>query len=217
MNLACFLLNIGFVLNFRSAFSFFTWQSAFLGSIMSATAMFFVDETYATAASCIFISTFLLIHYLSPPKHWGDVSQNLIYHQVQKYLLRPRPEHIKFWRPNVILLVNNRDRQTQMIKCCNPMKKGSLYILGHVIVTDNFQSGVQDAKPQQSAWTKYIAESSHIKAFMQLALSPSITWGIRNLILSSGLGRMRPNIAVCCIQEQSFAVHDVSIHCRADF
>ncbi|KAK2004556.1 amino acid permease [Colletotrichum falcatum] len=196
MNLACFLLKIGSAPNFRPAFKFFSWETAFAGSILSAAAMFFVDQTYAATAVCMLIFLFSLIHYLSPPKRWGDVSQNLIYHQVRKYLLRLRPEHIKFWRPQIILLVNNPRRQTRLIQFCNSVKKGGLYILGHVIVTDDFNSGVHEARLQQAAWTKYISEFSRIKAFVQLTMSPSITWGIRNLILSAGLGGMRPNIAV---------------------
>ncbi|KAK3377778.1 amino acid permease-domain-containing protein [Podospora didyma] len=196
MNLACFLLKIGSAPNFRPGFKFFTWQTAFTGSILSASAMFFIDETYATTAVCLLVFLFLMIHYLSPPKHWGDVSQNLIYHQVRKYLLRLKPEHIKFWRPQIILLINNPRRQTRLIQFCNSMKKGALYILGHVIVTDDFSAGVAEAKLQQAAWTKYISEYSRIKAFVQLTMSPSITWGVRNLILSAGLGGMRPNIAI---------------------
>ncbi|KAL2760815.1 hypothetical protein ACRALDRAFT_1078620 [Sodiomyces alcalophilus JCM 7366] len=196
MNLACFLLKIGSAPNFRPAFKFFSWQTAFAGSLMSAMAMFFINGTYAALAVCLLVFLFSLIHYLSPPKQWGDVSQNLIYHQVRKYLLRLRPEHIKFWRPQIILLINNPRNQTRLIQFCNSMKKGSLYILGHVIVTDDFDSGVHEARLQQSAWTKYISESSRIKAFVQLTMSPSINWGIRNLILSAGLGGMRPNIAV---------------------
>ncbi|KAK8034973.1 Amino acid permease [Apiospora rasikravindrae] len=196
MNLACFLLKIGSAPNFRPAFKFFSWQSAFVGSILSATAMFFIDATYAASAICLLIFLFLLIHYLSPPKHWGDVSQNLIYHQVRKYLLRLKPEHIKFWRPQIILLINDPRHHTRLIQFCNSMKKGSLYILGHVIVTDDFNTGVHEAKLQQAAWTKYITEYSRIKAFVQLTMSPSIEWGVRNLILSAGLGGMRPNIAI---------------------
>ena len=158
--------------------------------------MFFVDETAAATAVCLLVFLFLLLHYLSPPKRWGDVSQNLIYHQVRKYLLRLKPEHIKFWRPQIILLVNDPRNQTRLIQFCNSMKKGSLYILGHVIVTDDFEAGAQEAKSQQQAWTRYISEYSRIKAFLQLTMSPTITWGIRNLILSAGLGGMRPNIAV---------------------
>ncbi|KZL69381.1 amino acid permease (solute carrier family 12 member 3) [Colletotrichum tofieldiae] len=196
MNLACFLLKIGSAPNFRPAFKFFSWEAAFAGSIMSAAAMFFIDQTYAATAVCLLVFLFSLIHYLSPPKRWGDVSQNLIYHQVRKYLLRLRPEHIKFWRPQIILLVNNPRSQTRLIQFCNSVKKGGLYILGHVIVTDDFNSGVHEARLQQAAWTKYISEFSRIKAFVQLTMSPTITWGIRNLILSAGLGGMRPNIAV---------------------
>ncbi|KAI5461494.1 amino acid permease-domain-containing protein [Mariannaea sp. PMI_226] len=196
MNLACFLLKIGSAPNFRPSFKFFTWQSAFLAGLLSAAAMFFIDETYAAIAISVLVLLFLLIHYLSPPKRWGDVSQNLIYHQVRKYLLRLRPEHIKFWRPHIILLINDPRHQTRLIQFCNSLKKGSLYILGHVIVTDDFDSGVQEARLQQQAWTHYISEFSRIKAFVQLTMSPTITWGVRNLILSAGLGGMRPNIAV---------------------
>ncbi|KFA62127.1 hypothetical protein S40285_01634 [Stachybotrys chlorohalonatus IBT 40285] len=196
MNLACFLLKIGSAPNFRPSFKFFTWQTAGLGALLSAAAMFFIDETYASIAISILVFLFLLIHYLSPPKHWGDVSQNLIYHQVRKYLLRLKPEHIKFWRPQIILLINNPRRQTRLIQFCNSLKKGSLYILGHVIITDNFDTSVDEARLQQQAWTRYISEYSRIKAFVQLAMSPSLNWGVRNLILSAGLGGMRPNIAV---------------------
>ncbi|RDA90055.1 hypothetical protein CP533_2381 [Ophiocordyceps camponoti-saundersi (nom. inval.)] len=196
MNLACFLLKIGSAPNFRPSFKFFSWQTALVGSILSTAAMFFIHETYAAIAICLLCFIFLLIHYLCPPKRWGDVSQNLIYHQVRKYLLRLKPEHIKFWRPHIILLINDPRRQTRLIQFCNSMKKGSLYILGHVIVTENFDSGVEEARVQQQAWTNYISEFSRIKAFLQLTMSPSLVWGIRNLILSAGLGGMRPNIAV---------------------
>ena len=196
MNLACFLLKIGSAPNFRPAFKFFSWQTAVAGSLTSAAAMFFIDDTYAAAAICLLIFLFSLIHYLSPPKRWGDVSQNLIYHQVRKYLLRLKPEHIKFWRPQIILLVNNPRHQTRLIQLCNSMKKGALYILGHVIVTSDFATGVDEARLQQSAWANFISDTPRLKAFVQLTMSPSITWGIRNLILSAGLGGMRPNIAV---------------------
>ena len=158
--------------------------------------MFFIDTTYAAAAICLMIFLFSLIHFLSPPKRWGDVSQNLIYHQVRKYLLRLKPEHIKFWRPQVILLVNNARHQTRLIQFCNSLKKGSLYILGHVIVTNDFNSGVHETRLQQAAWTEYMSEMPRLKAFVQFAISPSINWGVRNLILSAGLGGMRPNVAV---------------------
>ena len=195
MNLACFLLKIGSAPNFRPSFHFFNWQTALTGTIVSAVAMFFVDGLYATGCVGILIAIFLVIHYTSPPKSWGDVSQSLIYHQVRKYLLRLRQEHVKFWRPQILLFVNDPRRQYKLIQFCNSMKKGALYILGHVIVTDNFGGSVPEARRQQAAWTKYI-DFSKIKAFVNIAISPGVEWGARNIVLSAGLGGMRPNIAV---------------------
>ncbi|KAH6673166.1 amino acid permease-domain-containing protein [Halenospora varia] len=195
MNLACFLLKIGSAPNFRPSFHFFNWQTALAGTIASGTAMFFVDGLYASGCVAILIIIFLIIHYASPPKSWGDVSQSLIYHQVRKYLLRLKQEHVKFWRPQILLFVNDPRRQYKLIQFCNSLKKGGLYILGHVIVTDDFGGSVSEARRQQTAWTKYI-DFSKIKAFVNIAISPALEWGARNVLLSAGLGGMRPNIVV---------------------
>jgi potassium/chloride transporter 9 len=146
MNLACFLLSIGSAPNFRPSFHFFNWQTALAGTLVSGAAMFFVDGLYATGCVGVLIFIFLIIHYASPPKSWGDVSQSLIYHQVRKYLLRLKQEHVKFWRPQILLLVNDPRRQYKLIQFCNSLKKGGLYVLGHVIVTDNFGGSVPEAR-----------------------------------------------------------------------
>lgn len=195
MNLACFLLKIGSAPNFRPSFHFFNWQTALFGTMISAVAMFFVDGFYATGCVSILILVFIIIHYNTPPKSWGDVSQSLIYHQVRKYLLRLKQEHVKFWRPQILLFVNDPRRQYKLIQFCNSMKKGSLYILGHIIVSDDFGSAVPEARRQQAAWSNYI-DFSKIKAFVNIAISNGIEWGARNIVLSAGLGGMRPNIAV---------------------
>lgn len=195
VNLACFLLKIGSAPNFRPSFHYFNWQTAAAGTVISGASMIFVDGLYATGCVGILVLLFLLIHYTSPPKPWGDVSQSLIYHQVRKYLLRLRQEHVKFWRPQILLFVTNLDEQYKIVSFCNSLKKGSLFVLGHVLVTEDFSAAVPEARRQQSAWTKFV-EYSKVKAFVNIAISPSAEWGLRNVVLNSGLGGMRPNIVV---------------------
>ncbi|KAK4862394.1 hypothetical protein LT330_002527 [Penicillium expansum] len=195
MNLACFLLKIGSAPNFRPSFHYFNWQTAAAGTLVSGISMFFVDGIYATGCVGILVVLFLLIHYTSPPKPWGDVSQSLIYHQVRKYLLRLRQEHVKFWRPQILLFVSDLDKQYKMVSFCNSLKKGSLFVLAHVLVTDDFSAAVPEARRQQTAWTKLV-EYSKIKAFVNISVSPAAEWGMRNIVLNSGLGGMRPNIVV---------------------
>jgi potassium/chloride transporter 9 len=194
-NLACFLLTISSAPNFRPSFDFFNWQTAFAGTIISGAVMFFVDRLYAAVSVAIMAFIFLIIHYTTPPKSWGDVSQSLIFHQVRKYLLRLRSDHIKFWRPSVLLLLNDPRRQYRLVQFCNSLKKGGLFILGHVIVTQDFAGAVKEAKQQQTNWQKYI-DFSKIKAFINICISPGVEWGARNIVLSAGLGGMRPNIVV---------------------
>ena len=194
-NLACFLLRLSSAPNFRPSFRYFNSYTAGTGAVLSVLTMFFVDGFYATGCVGMLVILFLMIHLTTPPKSWGDVSQSLIYHQVRKYLLRLRTEHVKFWRPQILLFVNDPRRSFKLIQFCNSLKKGSLFILGHVIVTNNFGASVPEARRQQAAWTKYI-DFSKIKAFVNVAISPSVEYGTRNVVLSAGLGGMRPNIVV---------------------
>ena len=194
-NLACFLLKISSAPNFRPSFHYLNWWTAAFGTLISGASMFFVDGLYASGCVGILIFIFLIIHYTSPPKSWGDVSQSLIYHQVRKYLLRLRQEHVKFWRPQILLFINDPRRQFKLIQFCNSLKKGALFVLGHVIVSTDFGTAVPEARRQQAAWLNYI-DLAKVKAFVNVAISPSVEWGTRNIVLNAGLGGMRPNITV---------------------
>jgi hypothetical protein len=56
--------------------------------------------------SAIMAVLFTYVYYRNVPHEWGDVMQALKFHQVRKYLLQLdfRVDHVKFWRPSVLLL-----------------------------------------------------------------------------------------------------------------
>lgn len=195
MNLACFFLVISSAPNFRPSFKYFNRYTAISGAFLSTVAMFVVDGVSASIVILAMVIFFLFIHYYSQPKPWGDVSQNLIYHQVRKYLLRLKQDNIKYWRPQILLLVDNPRTSWNLIRFCNNLKKGGLYILGHVTVSTDFQEQFNELKKQKRAWMK-IRDMAKIKAFVQIGTGPTLAWGIRNVFLGSGLGGMRPNITV---------------------
>ncbi|KAF9370942.1 hypothetical protein CPB97_002344 [Podila verticillata] len=196
INLACFLLKIGSAPNFRPSFRFFHWWTAFAGMVLCAIVMGFVDLGKSLLSGLIVAVIFVWIHYWSPPKRWGDVTQSLIYHQVRKYLLRldSRKEHVKFWRPQILLLVHHPRSEYHLIQFCNHLKKGALYVLGHVIQGD-LRDVLQEYRRQQVNWLKFV-DVLQIKAFVNLSVADSICIGARNLLIGTGLGGMRPNIVV---------------------
>jgi solute carrier family 12 (potassium/chloride transporters), member 9 len=75
------------------------------------------------------------------------------------------------------------------------LKKGALYIIGHIIVTNDFNACLTELKKQKYAWLEFIRVSG-VKAFHQVAISPSEVWGMRNLVLNAGLGGLYPNLIV---------------------
>lgn len=159
-------------------------------------AMFFTAPLAALACIVFAIFLFTAIHIFCPPKPWGDVTRNLNYHIVRKYLLRldERKGRVTHWRPQILLLANNPRTDWNLIIFCNSLKKGALYVLGHVLKGE-FSECLLELRKQQIAWLKLV-DVSGIKSFVDVIIARDEREGARNLILSCGLGGMRPNI-VC--------------------
>ena len=112
--------------NWRPKYNFFSWHTAFLGMAGCGVMMFIVSPIYATVSFAIAMLLMLGLHFWSPDINWGSISQALIFHQVRKYLLLLdiRKEHVKFWRPQVLLLVSRRDTADNLVDFINDLKKG---------------------------------------------------------------------------------------------
>ncbi|UZJ56363.1 hypothetical protein CBS101457_005683 [Exobasidium rhododendri] len=196
LSFATLALKAGGAPSFRPSFRYWNIWTAGAGTLSSFGAMFFTDPIAASACITFAIFLFSAIHIFCPPKPWGDVTRNLNYHIVRKYLLRldERKGRVTHWRPQILLLANNPRTEWNLIIFCNSLKKGALYVLGHVLKGE-FQECLGELRKQQSAWLKLV-DVSGIKSFVDVIIARDEREGARNLILSCGLGGMRPNI-VC--------------------
>lgn len=195
-NFACFVLKISGAPNFRPRFRYFSWHTALLGAILNIVIMFLASPIFATVSIVLMLLVFGLIVYSAPQVPWGDVSQALIYHQVRKYLLRldERKSHPKFWRPSVLLIVDDPLTSLGLIDFCNNLKKGGLYVIGDVMV-GNLQTIGGACVQLQDKWNDFIPRIQ-VKAFSEVVLAPNFRSGCQTLMLSAGLGGMRPNTVV---------------------
>uniref|UniRef100_A0A8C7H5G2 Solute carrier family 12 member 9 n=1 Tax=Oncorhynchus kisutch TaxID=8019 RepID=A0A8C7H5G2_ONCKI len=197
VDLACLALEWASAPNFRPTFRYFTWHTCVLGIVGCAVMMFLINAIYASASIAFMLLLLLLIHYLSPTSSWGYISQALIFHQVRKYLLMldVRKDHVKFWRPQLLLMVSNPRSSVGLITFINDIKKSGLYVLGHV------QLGDLDTLPSNPLQCRYdswlsLVDHLNIKAFVNLTLADSVRHGVQHLLFISGLGGMRPNTLV---------------------
>ncbi|XP_024661938.2 solute carrier family 12 member 9 [Maylandia zebra] len=197
VNLACLALEWASAPNFRPSFRFFTWHTCTLGILGCLVMIFLINAIYAFASIAFMLVLLMLIHYLGPISNWGYISQALIFHQVRKYLLMldVRKDHVKFWRPQVLLMVANPRSCTGLMTFINDLKKSGLYVLGHI------KLGLLDelpSDPLQSRYDSWLCLVDHlkIKAFVNLTLADSVRHGVQNLLFISGFGGMRPNTLV---------------------
>ncbi|KNC53668.1 solute carrier family 12 member 9 [Thecamonas trahens ATCC 50062] len=208
INFACFVLSISGTPNYRPSF---TGSNAFttgLGTVVCLGTMFFVDVVYAGVSLGFLVILLIYVHWTAPPLNWGFISQALMYHQVRKYLLRldVRKNHVKYWRPQFLYLCANPTSSLQVLDFVNNLKKGGLYVVGHILVGDVVSQG-RRYKQQVAAWREFIADTK-IKAFSETLIAPSVRAGARSLLEVSGLGALQPNTLIMGFFDTSTSMAD---------
>ena len=198
VNLSCLALDLASAPNFRPTFKYFSWHTALLGAVGSIIMCFIVSPAFASIAIGILLGLLAMLHLRDFPRaSWGSISQALIFHQVRKYLLLldPRKEHVKFWRPQMLLLVANPRSSITLIDVVNDMKKGGLFIVGHVTTTESSDGSTDVCALEYPHWVTLI-DQMKIKAFVDVTSAKSIRDGATHLMRLSGLGGLRPNTVI---------------------
>ncbi|XP_014652631.1 PREDICTED: solute carrier family 12 member 9 isoform X2 [Ceratotherium simum simum] len=95
----------------------------------------------------------------------------------------------------LLLLVGNPRGALPLLRLANQLKKGGLYVLGHVTLGDLDCLPSDPVQPQYGAWLSLV-DRAQVKAFVDLTLSPSVRQGAQHLLRISGLGGMKPNTLV---------------------
>ncbi|XP_018016775.1 solute carrier family 12 member 9 isoform X2 [Hyalella azteca] len=199
INLSCMMLSWAAAPNFRPQFKHFSLISCGLGLLSTVVVMLLLSVLAAFICIVVF-GILLFCLYLYHLKHpsaeiqWGSVAQAVLFHTVRKYLLKLdfRREHVKFWRPHLLLLVANPRTACPLIDFLNDLKKSGIYILGHVMVSEKSPC---DLSEEYNRWQELV-DHLKVKAFVSVTESSSLRAGALQMVRVTGLGALKPNTVV---------------------
>lgn len=197
INLSCMMCILTSAPNFRPSFKYFNLATTILGLVGAAGMTFVINPLYSSLVIIVWMVLMIGIHVRSPPVRWGDITQALIFHQVRKYLLLldQRKEHVKFWRPRLLLMVENPRSCLPLIEFVNDLKKSGLFVIGHVEVGSLENCDVDPVMDQYPVWLKWLDQFT-VKAFIEITLAPSVQEGLQHVARIAGLGAMKLNTVI---------------------
>ena len=97
-----------------------------------------------------------------------------------------RKDHVKFWRPQILLLVDDPNTHCTLIQFINSLKKSGLYILGHVHTASTNTDDKDPSLTEQPQWQSLV-DHMKVKAFTEITVASSMREGARQLARISGI------------------------------
>uniref|UniRef100_A0A6G1SIF8 Solute carrier family 12 member 9 n=1 Tax=Aceria tosichella TaxID=561515 RepID=A0A6G1SIF8_9ACAR len=211
INLSCMMCLLTSAPNFRPSFKYFNLLTTAVGLIGSSAMTFVIDPLYSSLVVVAWMLLMICIHLRSPPVEWGNISQALMFHQVRKYLLLLdyKKQHVKYWRPKILLMVENPRTSLPLIEFVNDLKKSGLFVIGHIEV------GYLDDYPQDPIskyypiWLRWLDQFT-VKAFLEMTLAPNVRDGVPHIARLAGLGAMKLNTIILGFYDQAMPIDFLS-------
>ena len=207
MNLSVFHSSMTKSPGWRPTFKFYNPWISLIGCIGCVILMFAMEWRLALATVGIIALLYALMLYLKPDANWGSSAEALTFLNAlnNTYSLNEVQDHVKTYRPKILLLSGNPAHRQPLVDFANLLtKKLSLLICAH-IVPKNQNVDKESLTKNVQAWLR----DRNVKSFFTIAENDDFCAGIKSCISLVGLGRLAPNMILMGFRNEKMTLNDL--------
>ncbi|XP_077555493.1 sodium chloride cotransporter 69 [Haemaphysalis longicornis] len=195
INFSCFHASYAKSPGFRPAFKYYNMWLSLIGAILCVFVMFIMNWQTALITFAVVLGLYIYISYRKPDVNWGSSTQAQIYKDALNSIFRLQmvQEHVKNYRPQILVLTGDPSHRPPLVDFAYSItKKLSLLICGHVTPARLTYRSRSALTNRANAWL----QRRKIKAFYTLVRDEDFTHGVKSMLQSCGLGKLRPNVVM---------------------
>jgi len=154
--------------------------------------MFVMAWEYALATIGIQFILGSYVYYANPEANWGSSADSGLFLTAMKSTqeLTDSPDHVKTYRPKVLVLTGNPAHRPSLVDFANIItKKISLLVCGQILQDDG-PVNLGNLKDGMQQWLK----DHNIKGYYTVAQTKNLSAGAKSCMTMTGLGKMSPNL-----------------------
>ncbi|XP_055357606.1 LOW QUALITY PROTEIN: solute carrier family 12 member 3-like [Paramacrobiotus metropolitanus] len=183
----------------RPTFRYYNKWLSLVTSIACIVIMFALDWMSAIIAIGVAVILWVFVYYRDPKVNWGTSGEANIYRRALTDALKliTVEDHVKNYRPQILLLCGLPCSRPALVHFANSITKGvGMLICGHVLVGKTLERREVLAR-EIYIWLR----RQKIRAFYDYVAAERTVEGMKALIQTSGLGKLKPNIIMMGYQQ----------------
>lgn len=217
-NLAAFVEAVSGNPSFRPRFRVFHWVTALAGTIGCAATALLIDPIAAAAAGSVVAAVYFTVRRRSFTASFGDARWGYLYARIRDNLLRLEERRdAKNWRPTSLVLSGNPHGRLSLVRFALWLEAGrGVVTLTHLLVGDFHE--LADARREARAELQAFVRANRLPAFVEVAVVPEFSAGLRVLLQTHSLGPLKPNMVLFgwCAEPDNVEAYVANLHCAAE-
>lgn len=194
VNYATFLEGFSRNPSFRPRFRFSGWRTSLAGALVCAAVMLAIDPFATVIALAVLwgIHQYLVWRDLESPA--GDARRGFYLQRIKDYLLLlgDRPHHPRSWRPVVLAAMRRGDDGRPLGRFAGAIGSAQGILTMAVVLVGKFEEMVEPRRRQLEELDRFVRTGEQ-RFFFEVPIAESFPAGIRSLLLTHGIGQLRPN------------------------